>query len=222
MKCKNCNSPIGDNIRRCPYCNIKIERHKKTNLGKISLMLSFIAICMYVVILLAFLFQYRPIFTVSRSAFGLFMFIMILFLIFVLLFPIIGVITGISGYRKNKHDKFSKYGTILGVILVVLTIFSNSIFMYSFVTNLSPEYGRAPRITFTQDKLTSSLVVTKVSRNDMLWSDVFIVGEYSSKPDDGYIMPGDRIYGCHGHVEVIYEPTNMGLSYHSSHGFYFS
>lgn len=69
-----------------------------------------------------------------------------------------------------------------------------------------------PLITFEQDIDGHSLTVVAVQQQNIKWTDIDVEHEGSiigiSDDGDGYVDPGEAIFGLYGHTEIYYEPTN--------------
>ena len=82
-------------------------------------------------------------------------------------------------------------------------------------SNNSPEGGKnnspISLIELTKNNEEETLVVSAVNQNDVLWSNIEIIGTYHSRYSpvvSEYVLVGDTIEGCKNGISLRYKPTN--------------
>jgi hypothetical protein len=78
----------------------------------------------------------------------------------------------------------------------------------------TPEAPETPVITFVQDNLTNTLMVTSVTPSTIqfLWSDIDEIGSGNCDPlPSGNVTAGEQITNCSGVIVLRYIPLNEVL-----------
>ena len=108
MLCPQCQSPIADTVKRCPFCGGEVTIKSRFSLGKSSLIIS-IASLIWVLVLL---------FLLRITNFSAYSFVVFCGNILIL-FSIASIILGVIAFFGKTRDILGLLGMFLGLFLII-------------------------------------------------------------------------------------------------------
>jgi flagellin-like protein len=98
---------------------------------------------------------------------------------------------------------------VIGVILMVAITVAIAATVYVYVSGmLTPGAAKTPDIAFMQDDTAKTLTVTKVSQNNVNWTNDIVITGTGTKPVK-LMAAGDRIINCAGVVSVSWKGQTL-------------
>jgi flagellin-like protein len=110
--------------------------------------------------------------------------------------------------RKFKNEE-EAVSAVIGVILMVAITVAIAATVYVYVSGmLSGGPSTAPDISFAQNDVTKKLTVSRVSLNNIPWTDIVVSGNGTAWVG-GYVTAGQTINCTAGTVSVSYKGTTL-------------
>ena len=101
---------------------------------------------------------------------------------------------------------------VIGVILMVAITVAIAATVYVYVSGMIGTSPQAtPSVQFVADDIDDTLTVASADPNDLLWTDISIVGTGDLQNTTVNVLAGDYIENCTGTISIRHIDTNTLL-----------
>lgn len=97
----------------------------------------------------------------------------------------------------------------VGAVTAILSTVLTAYLIYVYITGIKGD--PTPEMEFIVNENERALIVTSVNRENVLWSDIQILGCCDTSGLGVNITAGDIIKDCHGPINMTYLPTSTLL-----------